>query len=31
MRDNARNKIANLKVSTDKVIEVGFLKEILAS
>lgn len=28
IRDNTRNKIANLKVPTDKVIEVGFLKEI---
>lgn len=28
IRDNTRNKIANLRVPTDKVIEVGFLKEI---
>lgn len=28
MRDNTRNKIANLRVPTDKVFEVGFLKEI---
>ncbi|KAI9712807.1 MAG: hypothetical protein M1820_001429 [Bogoriella megaspora] len=28
IRENTRNKIANLRVPTDKVIEVGFLKEI---
>lgn len=28
IRDNTRNKMANLQVPTDKVIEVGFLKEI---
>ena len=28
IRDNTRNKMANLRVPTDKVIEVGFLKEI---
>lgn len=28
LRDNTRNKMANLKVPTDQVIEVGFLKEI---
>jgi KUP system potassium uptake protein len=28
IRDNTRNKIGNLRVPTDKVIEVGFLKEI---
>lgn len=28
IRDNTRTKMANLKVPTDKVIEVGFLKEI---
>ncbi|GAB7340608.1 hypothetical protein MBLNU457_7015t2 [Dothideomycetes sp. NU457] len=28
LRDNTRNKIANLKVPTDNLIEVGFLKEI---
>lgn len=28
LRDNTRNKIANLKVPTDSLIEVGFLKEI---
>ena len=28
IRDNARNKIANLRMPTNKVIEVGFLKEI---
>lgn len=28
IRDNTRNKIANLRLPTDKVIEVGFLKEI---
>jgi KUP system potassium uptake protein len=28
IRDNTRTKIANLRVPTDKVIEVGFLKEI---
>ncbi len=28
IRDNTRNKIANLRIPTDKVIEVGFLKEI---
>jgi KUP system potassium uptake protein len=28
LRDNTRNKMANLGVPTDKVIEVGFLKEI---
>jgi KUP system potassium uptake protein len=28
IRDNTRPKIANLRVPTDKVIEVGFLKEI---
>ena len=28
IRDNSRSKMANLKVPTDKVIEVGFLKEI---
>jgi KUP system potassium uptake protein len=28
IRDNTRNKMANLRVPTDKVIEMGFLKEI---
>ena len=28
IRDNTRNKMANLRVPTDKVIKVGFLKEI---
>jgi len=28
IRDNTRNKMANLRIPTDKVIEVGFLKEI---
>ena len=28
IRDNTRNKMANLRVPTDKIIEVGFLKEI---
>ena len=28
IRDNSRTKMANLRVPTDKVIEVGFLKEI---
>lgn len=28
LRDNTRNKMANLRVPTDRVIEVGFLKEI---
>lgn len=28
IRDNTRNRLANLRVPTDKVIEVGFLKEI---
>ena len=28
IRDNTRNKMANLRVPTNKVIEVGFLKEI---
>lgn len=28
IRDNTRNRMANLRVPTDKVIEVGFLKEI---
>ena len=28
VRENTRNKMANLRVPTDKVIEVGFLKEI---
>ena len=28
LRDNSRNKMANLRVPIDKVIEVGFLKEI---
>lgn len=28
MRENSRNKIANLNVPTDRVVEVGFLKEI---
>ncbi|KAH8585858.1 potassium transporter-domain-containing protein [Bisporella sp. PMI_857] len=28
IRENTRNKMANLRVPTDKVIEVGFLKEI---
>ena len=28
IRDNTRTKMANLRVPTDKVIEVGFLKEI---
>lgn len=28
IRDNTRNKIANLKVPTDSLVEVGFLKEI---
>ncbi len=28
LRDNTRTKMANLKVPTDKIIEVGFLKEI---
>jgi hypothetical protein len=28
IRDNPRNKMAKLKILTDKVIEVGFLKEI---
>jgi KUP system potassium uptake protein len=28
IRDNTRDKMANLRVPTDKVIEVGFLKEI---
>ncbi|KAJ5360012.1 hypothetical protein N7517_009203 [Penicillium concentricum] len=28
IRDNTRNKMANLRVPTDKLIEVGFLKEI---
>ena len=28
LRDNTRNKMANLRVPTDKVVEVGFLKEI---
>jgi KUP system potassium uptake protein len=28
IRDNTRNKMANLRVPTDRVIEVGFLKEI---
>ena len=28
LRDNTRNKMANLRVPTDQVIEVGFLKEI---
>jgi KUP system potassium uptake protein len=28
LRDNSRGKMANLRVPTDKVIEVGFLKEI---
>lgn len=28
IRDNTRNKMANLRVPTDKVIEVGFLKAI---
>ena len=28
IRDNTRNKMANLLVPTDKIIEVGFLKEI---
>jgi KUP system potassium uptake protein len=28
IRDNTRNKIANLRLPTDKLIEVGFVKEI---
>ncbi len=28
LRDNTRTKIANLRVPTDKVIEVGFVKEV---
>ncbi|KAF4635985.1 hypothetical protein G7Y89_g2111 [Cudoniella acicularis] len=28
MRENTRNKIANLRVPTDRVIEVGFVKEV---
>ena len=28
LRDNTRTKIANLKVPTDNLVEVGFLKEI---
>lgn len=28
LRDNTRNKIANLRVSTDRVVEVGFVKEV---
>jgi len=28
IRDNTRNKLANLRLPTDKLIEVGFLKEI---
>ncbi|CAI7588070.1 unnamed protein product [Penicillium manginii] len=28
IRDNTRNKMANLRLPTDKLIEVGFLKEI---
>ena len=28
IRDNTRPKMANLRVPTDKVIEVGFLKDI---
>ncbi|KAL9621006.1 MAG: hypothetical protein Q9160_004524 [Pyrenula sp. 1 TL-2023] len=28
IRDNTRNKIANLRVPADRVVEVGFLKEI---
>jgi KUP system potassium uptake protein len=28
MRENTRTKIANLKVPTDRVIEVGFIKEV---
>lgn len=28
MRDNTRTKIANLRVQTDRVIEVGFVKEV---
>lgn len=28
VRDNTRNKMANLKVPKEKLIEVGFLKEI---
>ncbi|KAH7030466.1 potassium transporter-domain-containing protein [Macrophomina phaseolina] len=28
LRDNTRNKMANLRVPTDRVIEVGFLKDI---
>jgi KUP system potassium uptake protein len=28
IRDNTRNKMANLRIPTDKVLEVGFLKDI---
>jgi KUP system potassium uptake protein len=28
IRDNTRNKMANLRIPTDKMVEVGFLKEI---
>ncbi|KAH8816963.1 potassium transporter-domain-containing protein [Xylogone sp. PMI_703] len=28
IRDNTRNKIANLRVPTDKIVEVGFIKEV---
>ena len=28
IRHNSRNKMANIKVPTDRLIEIGFLKEI---
>lgn len=28
MRENTRSKIANLRVETERVVEVGFVKEV---
>ncbi len=28
MRDNTRTKVANLRVQTDRVVEVGFVKDV---
>ena len=28
VRDNTRNKISNMKIPTDKLVEVGFIKEV---
>ena len=28
LRDNTRSKIANMKIPTDQLVEVGFIKEV---